>query len=277
MSDCEKAVVLMRNGGDESQVTEKVINLISRNPYMVHWRGLKGYSLLHWATRHHYAQIVKYLIDQGADINMLSHDRCTPLGMTSDQSDEGIALYNMLREYGAQRTECEEVDAKIRWGKDAEVDWVINWFIDNPTQLHAFSPVGNPWLHIAVRYVQTRVVKFLLDAGVNVNAQNEYRETALHITCEYCGEHTHIVEMLIACGTDLEARDYRGQTPLHVSVRYLECVEILLKAGSNVNALDNDGYTPIDIVQKLHWLNYRDVRKLLKSYGGRSTILKLSS
>jgi hypothetical protein len=279
MSAYEEAVILMRCGEDKSQVIKKVINLISHNPSLVHWRGLNGYSLMHWAARHHNAKIVKYLLDHGADINLLSHDQCTPLGMTSDRSDEGIALYNMLREYGATMTECEEVDVKIRWGTDAEIDWVINWFIDHPHSLHAMSPplVRNPWLHIAVRYVQTKMVKFLLDAGVNVNAQNDDEETALHLICKYHGDHTHIVEMLIARGADLEARDYRGQTPLHVAERYLECVEILLKAGSNVNALDNDGHTPIDIVQMMHSLDYRKVRKLMKSYGGRSTILKLRS
>jgi ankyrin repeat protein len=279
MSAYEEAVVVMRHGDSKLPVTEKVIDIVSRNLSLVHWRGINGYSLMHWAARYHNAEIVKYLLDHGADINVLSHDQCTPLGMTSNRSDVGIALYDMLREYGAKRTENEEVNAKIRWGTDADIDWVINWFIDHPTQLHAWSPPPsrNPWLHIAVRYVQAKMVVFLLDAGVNVNAQDDDGETALHVACDQCEENTHIVEMLIARGADLEVRDSRGQTPLHAAVRYLECVEILLKAGSDVNAVDNDGYTPIDIAQKCRWLSYRDVRKLLKSYGGRSTLIKLKS
>jgi hypothetical protein len=268
----------MISAEDKSKMIEKVIDLISRNPSLVHWRGLNGYTLMHWAASVHNAKIVKYLLDHGADINMLSHDRCTPLGMTSNRSDEGIALYNMLREYGAQQTQCEEVDDKIRWGADTDIDWVINWFIDHPTYLHAWSPppVQQPWLHIAVRYRQTKIVQFLLDAGVDVNARDCGKDTALHIVCDGCEEKTNIVEMLIKRGADVEARNYRGLTPLHKAVlQSYECVEILLKAGSDVNAIDNDGFTPMDWVQKMQFLDYRYVRTLLKQHGGKTKLIKL--
>lgn len=90
------------------------------------------------------------------------------------------------------------------------------------------------------------VCKLLLSAGAEVNVQNSYGNTPLHIAC--LNAHLGICEDLVSAGADLEAANFRGQTPLHIaaaSSNGIDCLSFLIEQNVDINKQSMDGRTPL--------------------------------
>ena len=86
----------------------------------------------------------------------------------------------------------------------------------------------------------------LLENGAKVNAQNKFRQTALHIT-----ESPKICELLILFGSDVNRKDMDKHTPLQLAAmrgNYKMC-KILLEHGAN--AIDPKCYAATLKIHKL--------------------------
>jgi len=87
-------------------------------------------------------------------------------------------------------------------------------------------------------------VRFLLEAGANVNATNNYGETALTLTVDstITTSSKETVRLLLEYGADVNQPNNNGATPLIFASRYsndetsIEKIRLLLEYGANVNA-----------------------------------------
>jgi ankyrin repeat protein len=116
-------------------------------------------------------------------------------------------------------------------------------------------------------------VKELLDAGANVNYQDERKLTP--IMYAIAGEHLDIVKELIARGADITVADDNGATPLHLAA-YSDEIEILKKIidthlaeRDHLNAQDNNGDTALHTAAAG---GYANAVILLLNNGASSTI-----
>ena len=90
-------------------------------------------------------------------------------------------------------------------------------------------------LHAAVRKMNLRAVRYLIDAGADVNALNTRHQTPLMLACDTKIKHgIHIVRYLVRCkGVNLHVRDAGGNSAL-VNAIFKEnpdVVRVLLNAG----------------------------------------------
>ncbi len=97
--------------------------------------------------------------------------------------------------------------------------------------------------------VPVSVLQLFWDIGVDINTQNEYGETLLHIACK---EKEHItVAALIDAGIDTELRDNSGATAQHIATKHSLCMASFIMnkniARRTSNVQDEFGSTP------LHW------------------------
>ena len=89
----------------------------------------------------------------------------------------------------------------------------------------------NGLLEEAAKRGNIEAVKKHLDAGTDVNAKNDYGNTALHgaaiIDC------TEVAELLIAKGADVNAKFDDGKTPLDLAIKHknTETADLLRKHG----------------------------------------------
>ena len=97
----------------------------------------------------------------------------------------------------------------------------------------------------------------LLSQGVNVNAMNSERETALHMAAAR-GHYSALI-YLINHGANINARTTKNWVPLHHAVRFRHAniANYLLKHGSSATIRTSDGVTAIDMARRV-----RDQRML---------------
>lgn len=129
---------------------------------------------------------------------------------------------------------------------------------------------GKIAIHFAGSAYQARL---LIAGGANVDAQDHFGNTPLHVVCGGEGQiwldshslsrQADIVELLLAAGADPNIQDNRGKTALHILRQEslgsgLEIVRMLVAAGADVNIQDNEGKTPLHVFREEQVANEED-------------------
>ena len=185
------------------------LNLRNRMPDMRDQKGDAKWSALFYAIDQNHADVVKVLIDAGADIELKGARRCSPL------------------HFACCSGKLEVVKMLVRAGADVSVT-------DNK---------GHTCLTIAADNGHTETVRSLLclpEADVNQSDINGLTSLNHAVT----QKHSDVVQVLIDAGADVEANNI-GLTPLHRACKCgaLEIVQMLVEAGADVRVVDHHGIT----------------------------------
>jgi ankyrin repeat protein len=122
----------------------------------------------------------------------------------------------------------------IKAAKSGNADRLRALLENDPNLIRAVDSDGSTALHCATWKGHQDVVKFLLDAGADVNAHNNnehWGTTPLHAAAH--ANQAAIAQMLIESGADVKARDKEGRTPLDHTEFH--------KAKASAKVLQNNG------------------------------------
>jgi len=192
----------------------------------VNARDGDGYTALHWTSDAGNEEMVKLLIDYGADLNAEKVRAAgwvvTPLN--NAMSNNHLSVVNLLLEKGAR---CAEGEMPKTGG------------LDNVELVKILLAHGAiPDLH---RVENKEIAELLLQHGADVNNRDCKNQTPLHTI-----EDARVVKSLIAHGADVNAKDSNNNTPLHLAP--VSKSRILLSHGADVNAQTRgEGWTPLHL------------------------------
>ena len=167
---------------------------------------------LHAAAQYGHNDLLKYLINKGANVNNAGKYGYTPLHVAGEKGQ--VEVLRELLNHGANVNTANK---------------------DN------FTP-----LHVAVWNGHVDVVRELLKHGANVNTANK-SFTPLHVAGR--NGHLEVVRELLKHGANMSTASHDVFTPLHVAVwnGHVEVVREFLNHGANINTGNKDGYTPLYI------------------------------
>ena len=137
--------------------------------------------------------------------------------------------------------------------------------IKNGADVNIQDEDGNTPLHYANT---TEQMKLLLDAGANINQQNnQCGGTPLHWANTF-----EQLKFLIDSGADPNIQDNRGFTPIFFCENTLKEIEELLKANPDLTLKNKDGLTAKEYLLKNNKLNHV---KIIEDYEKEKFIEKL--
>jgi len=243
-----------------------------------------SFSLLHIAAQGGANDVLRLLLEAGADANS-----CEPLGHTPLSLAVGYGQtacvseliphtnlhlnsadgYNVLHaSIIANQLECFKL-LLPRFADDIDVRTIKKRAPFNPDAPYDITP-----LHLAYQGGHHAMVKALLAAGASRTAQRCDSFSCLHVAAQ--GGHLACVTLLIGRPNnqkmslaEIDARNVFGATPLFMAAlkghRY--CCAALLAAGADPAAASHGGFTALDIARHCHPGN-QELIELLECRGG---------
>ncbi len=198
-----------------------------------------GGTSLMFAIEHEQLDIVKYLIDEGADIN---YDYIEPSILIA-ASKSNLEVIKLLVEQGGviiDQTGRYNTTALAVSASKGDLE-IVKYLVDNGADINAYDNV-NP-LTEASSNNHLEVVKYLVDQGAVININNSSKGVALQKSLS--NGHLDIAEYLLDKGADINAQGYGKDTALIIASREgnFDMVRFLVDRGADVNINDNDGIT----------------------------------
>ena len=154
--------------------------IIAKDPSKLNVTSKYKYTAVHWACMRAHWDIVKFLIEKGADLNIVGGDGGTPINWAVNH--DNVDMIKFLINHGAK------LNIKNQWGM---------------TELHTAVWRGN-----------INVVEFLLGHGSDPNIKTNEGWTAMHYA--YRSGHDNIIELLKKRGLAMTEKDNMGRTPQYL-------------------------------------------------------------
>ncbi len=172
-----------------------------------------------------YLDVVKLLVERGADVNAQSDD-C--FDSTGDFKVTALQL-------AAREGHVELVRYLLEKGADPKIEmWISGATYDNAVTLAAWKG-------------HTEIVKLFIEKGEDVNRPTSHGTTALMATASE--GHLDTARFLVSRGADVNAADEEGNTPLFDAFPHAGMVKFLIEHGADPNARIGKGLTVLGIAK----------------------------
>ncbi|PGH09567.1 hypothetical protein GX51_00673 [Blastomyces parvus] len=181
-------------------------------------------------------QMLRFLLERGADVNIQDHKGCTALSLAARRDD--LPAVRLLLEQGAdvniQDREGYTALSLAAWKGDLPV---IKLLLKQGANVNIQDREGCTALSLAVRRGDLRAVRLLLEQGADVNIQDREGCTALSLAA-WKGD-LPVIKLLLERGADVNIQDCQRRTALSMAAEKddLPLIEILFEKGADISQM----------------------------------------
>lgn len=225
---------------------ETIIYLIEQPGNSISKNTHDGRIYLHWAANKGNAELVKYLLEKGSDINRTDDKGATPISFAASNGQTNTAVYDLLFKAGNDPKQKFQNGTNLLLLSIAYDKYLklANYFATKGLTINDTDDQGNTAFDYAAKTGDVSLLKTLVQKGVKptkqalIFASQGTRWSAATIeTFKYLIEDIKI---------NANTTGTKGENALHNLVRKKDQNEIityLISKGANINHTDNDGNT----------------------------------
>lgn len=224
-------------------------------PVSMGYKIIQGWTVLHVAVGQNDINMVKWLLEKGANLNVRGNDLMLPLHLAASMGHLEIAL--LLINKGAKIDADNDVRETALQVSVIRKQWdIANVLINHGANVRTVNGSGCTVLHSAAFSGNLDLVKRLIERGADLLAIDKKGHSAIHFAVlggsgavlQYFLETLKFDPNIKIDGCHLDA----GMTPLHYAVQLgqLDLVELLITYGARVNDKDKSGRTAIHFIAR---------------------------
>ncbi|XP_057319242.1 ankyrin-3-like [Microplitis mediator] len=195
---------------------------------------------LHIAVGCQNKEIVKLLIKNNADVDFITESGVTALGIAVEK--ESLELVKILLDTGANINPFS-IFPPLQIAVGCQNNEIVQLLIENKADVDFTTKSGVTALSIAVENESLELVKTLLDAGANINPSSSVPPLHIAVRCQ----KIETVKLLIKNNANVNFITESGVSALGIAVEIesFELVTILLNSGADINSSSDKGYSPL--------------------------------
>ena len=210
--------------------------------------GDYDYTALMYASKYEHIKIVQILLKHGADVNIQNRNGFTALIYASENGF--VKIVKMLLEHKAdvniQENNGETALTTSISHEKPGTNTIVELLLKNGADVDIQSNSGSTALMTASRFGYSTIVKILLEQGADVNEKDNNGSTALMTAV--INDNVETVKMLLDHGADVDIQSNSGSTALiyAADIGGEEIVKMLLDHGADVDIKNNRNKKAID-------------------------------
>ena len=188
------------------QIVEHLLEEIKNRFGDINCLGSNDETPLHKATKNGQKEVVKFLLDKGANLEAKNAQDLMPIHLLTEPVENSVEIVNIFVEKGADLN-CRNSN--------------------NETPLHLVLQNAMNSKYVKVEEKCLEIAKVLIENGANIDAINDTNETPLHIVSDRADNvkntnwfQVKITKLLLEKGADTNLKDnYNSRTPLHIALQ----------------------------------------------------------
>ncbi|MDH4271667.1 MAG: ankyrin repeat domain-containing protein [Candidatus Aminicenantes bacterium] len=262
----------------------KVKALVEKDPACVKAKDGNGRTPLHLAAQGRHLEVLRYLVDKGADLDALDNNGIAPLHILARSGQTEAARF--LIEKGADIDIKDPVKlTPLNMAAESGLEAMVKMLIEKGANIENKHAYGRtPLVGAARERGDINVIRTLLDAGADVNSSDRWGETALDLAAWRGFEEvvnlllergaalpvapakvgnllqnaaekglTGLFSKVVEKGADLTFSIEDGGTLLHVAAAggAIPIIETLLAKGLDINRQDGNGWSPLHFAAEM--------------------------
>lgn len=151
------------------------------------------------------------------------------------------------------------------------LNMIIDLLIRNGADVNSIDNQGVPVIYLAASIGNHIAVERLIEKGAFANAVSEYSGMNAIQIASFSG-HSKVVKILIESGVDVNIQDSDGKTPLHFAIEGLqedgdiEIINTLIDCNADSSVTDKDGNSPADLMrmERDDGVNFSEILKKIQ-------------
>lgn len=189
--------------------SEEMMKLLIDFGANVNAKDSEQWTPLHAAATCGHIHLVRYLISRAADLLAVNADGNMPYDICEDEP-----TLDYIESEMAKRGITQEMIDETRAANEVMMLSDLRNLNDAGGDLEFRDEQGATPLHIAAANGYVSVVEFLLDQHVSTDVCDNDQWQPIHAAA--CWGHPDVLEMLVQAGADLNARTKNGETPYDI-------------------------------------------------------------
>lgn len=226
----------------------------------------EGNTPLHFALKFEYHELMTTLLHYGGDVKIANNEGLSPFDLASKEQREMISKVVSL-------VDTSEHDI-FETARSGDLNRLVH-SVHRHKQLFSTNEDGQSLLHLAILSNNIKAVLYLLNKGLDIDAEDNDSLTPLIIAMSHV-RYLNIAILLLDRHATIEHISAKGHSALSVAIRNNnpEGAKVLIKRGANINIADN-AHTPLTLthIALLQYhdnaQSYRELETLLLSKGAK--------